>query len=74
MTNLENIDFFLLSTDIDVINNFIGGKELAIKFNSDVYKGKISSSTIEFFNRLANAIRKYDKCKNCKRKCIFRKR
>lgn len=74
MTNLENIDFFLLSTDIDVINSFIGGKEPAIKFNSDTYKGKISENTIEFFNRLANAIRKLDECNNCKRKCIFRKK
>lgn len=74
MTNLENIDFFLLSTDIDVINNFIGGKEPTIKFNSDTYKGKISENTIEFFSRLANAIRKLDKCNDCKRKCIFRKK
>ena len=60
MTNLENIDQFLLEANIETINNFIG-EPLAINIDKDV--NEVSDDVLDFINRLASKIRQLDRPK-----------
>lgn len=60
MTNLENIDQFLLETNIETINNFIG-EPLAINIDKNV--NEVNDDVLDFINRLALKIRQLDKPK-----------
>jgi hypothetical protein len=71
MTNLENIDSFLLQDDIDTINKFIGDP-LAI--NVDKNAEDVDESTRAFLYRLAKKIKETNTGKICRRECPFRKK
>ena len=60
MTNLENINQFLLEANIETINNFIG-EPLAINIDKDV--NEVSDDVLDFINRLASKIRQLDRPK-----------
>ena len=60
MTNLENIDQFLLEANIETINNFIG-EPLAINIDKNV--NEVNDDVLDFINRLASKIRQLDKPK-----------
>lgn len=60
MTNLENIDQFLLEANIETINNFIG-EPLAINIDKNV--NEVNDDVLDFINRLALKIRQLDKPK-----------
>jgi len=66
MTNLENIGQFLLESDIETINKFIGEPVAISNYNYE----NASEDVIEFIYRLANAIRQKPVCS---RQCVFRK-
>lgn len=68
MTDLSNLDNFLLESDFNTINEFIGEKLL--KNNTEV---QISEDVKYFINRLARAIYRHKK-ETCIRKCFLRKR
>lgn len=68
MYNLAHIDQFLFEVDIELINEFIGEPK-AINVNKSIKD--INTDTIDFFTRLAEAIR--NNKSNCNRSCLFRK-
>ena len=68
MTDLSNLDNFLLEADFQIINGFIG-KDI-LRNSPDM---KPSKSVRDFISVLANAIAThYDG--SCKRRCPFRKK
>lgn len=68
VTNLENIDKFLLESDIDTINLFLNDPNVELDCK-DIKE--LKEPTIKFIHVLADRIR--DTKFSCKRDCIFRK-
>lgn len=68
MTDLSNLDNFLLEADFQVINDFIGEKLL-----ENNTKTPISEDVRCFIRSLAKAIYRHKK-ETCRRKCFLRKR
>lgn len=67
MTDLSNLDNFLLDANIETVNRFLG-EELVCRPDNE----KISASEREFWAKLAHKIHETDK-KVCLRKCFFRR-
>lgn len=67
MTDLSNLDNFLLEADLKIINAFI--REELLKNNPEI---QISEDVRYFFSRLARKI-KYTEKLICHRNCIIRR-
>lgn len=68
MTDLSNLDNFLLEADFEAINDFIGEKLL-----ENNTKVPMSKDVRYFISMLAKAIYRHRK-ETCHRKCFLRKR
>ena len=67
MTDLSNLNNFLLEADFEVINDFIGEKLL-----ENNTKVQMSKDVRYFIRRLTEAIYRQKK-ETCRRKCFFRR-
>ena len=68
MTDLSNLDNFLLESDFQIINEFTG--EELLKNNTEAH---MNEDVRYFISRLAKAISRHKK-ETCRRKCFLRKR
>lgn len=69
VTNLKNVNSFILNSYIETINEFVGEK-IVCEVSEEKAKN-LDKDTFKFFEKLAHKI---NTLKECNRNCIFRRK